>query len=64
MVLVAVAQDAEKLRDSLVSNEESPMTYNSPKPEAILAEDKIVRKWPIPLTADKVRIIPVDTVFE
>jgi zinc protease len=64
MVLVAVAQDAEKLKDALVSNSESPMKYNSPKPEALLEEDKIVQKWPIPLKAESVKIVPVETVFE
>jgi zinc protease len=64
MVLAIVAQDAEKLKEALVSNAESPMSYNSPKPEALVAEDKIVQKWPVPLKAEAVRIVPVETVFE
>lgn len=64
MLIAIIAQDAEKLKDALVSNAESPMTYNSPKPEALLAEDKIVQKWPLALKPESVRIVPIDTVFE
>ena len=40
------------------------MTYNSPKPDELLAEDKIVESWKLPLKAENVKVVPVDTVFE
>ncbi len=64
MRIVLVAKDAEKLRDALVKNTPSPMTYNSPKPQQILDEDKIIEKFPIPLKAENVRIVPVTEVFQ
>ncbi|MCC6859887.1 MAG: insulinase family protein [Bryobacterales bacterium] len=62
--IVAVAKDAEGLKRTIVSNAPSPMTYNSPKPKEILEEDKRVEKFPIPLSAADVTIVPVDRVFE
>lgn len=62
--IAVVAKDCEALRDELLAGAPSPMSYNSPKPAGILEEDKIVEKWPIPITAEAVRIIPVDQVFE
>jgi hypothetical protein len=39
------------------------MTYNSPKPQAILNEDKIIQVYPIDVRAEHVRITPVEQVF-
>jgi zinc protease len=60
--IVAVADNASDLKKKLVSGEPSPIVYNSPKPEEIVAEDKIVAKYPLDLKS--VKIIPVDSVFE
>jgi len=38
------------------------MTYNSPKPEDVMAEDKVVASYPLKIK--DVRIVPVDRVFE
>ena len=64
LVIVAIAKNAEDLKNQLISDAPSPMVYNSPKPAAITEEDKIVEKFPLHLTADRVRIVPVDQVFE
>jgi zinc protease len=62
--IVVVANDCETLKSKIVSNEPSPMTYNSPKPESILAEDKIVQTLKLPIEASAVTIVPVEKVFE
>ena len=41
-MIVAVSKDGEALKKPLASDDPSPMTYNSPKPEAITEVDKIV----------------------
>lgn len=64
MRLVFVTRDAGKLREALISNQPSPMSYNSPKPKEILDEDKIIEKYPVPLKADGVKIVPVEKVFQ
>lgn len=60
---VLAGQGMEELRRKLLSNEPSPMTYNAPKPEAILAEDTLVEKLHISFHEEDVRIQPVDEIF-
>ena len=60
--IVAVSNDAAALKKKLTGGELSPMIYNSPKPEDIMAEDKIVEKYPLNLK--DVDIVPVAKVFE
>ncbi|MBL8209166.1 MAG: insulinase family protein [Bryobacterales bacterium] len=62
--IVLVSNNAQQLKDKLLSGDPSPMTYNSPKPEEIQAEDKIIEKLDLGLRADKVKILDVKTVFE
>jgi zinc protease len=47
-----------------VNDTPSPMKYNSPKPEAILIEDKVVEKLKLKIPAANVKIIKAETVFE
>ena len=60
--IVAVAKDAEGLKAKLLSANPSPMTYNSPKDQAVMAEDKTVESWD--LRIKNVNIVPVDQVFQ
>lgn len=59
-----VTPDAAEFKKRLLANEPSPMKYNSPKPDEILAEDKIVEKKMLPWKPDAIRIVPVSQVFE
>jgi len=40
------------------------MKYNSPKPESITAEDKIVEKYPLGLKPEDITVRPVAEVFQ
>jgi zinc protease len=64
MIIAAVTKDADGFRKSLVENSPSPITYDSPKPEAILEEDKMILKYPLAIEEKKVRIIPAEKIFE
>ncbi len=64
MRIVMVTKDAEGLRDALVKGTPSPITYNSPKPADILAEDKIIEKYKVNVRPEQVVIVPVDKVFQ
>jgi zinc protease len=64
LIIAVVGKGGEELKRMLASEEPSPMTYNSPKPETILEEDKIVEKWPLHLRPEDIRIAPVDQVFQ
>jgi len=62
--IVAVARDAQALKDKLVSGAASPMTYNSPKPPDIVEEDKAVATWNLGLRPEDVTIVPLEQVFQ
>jgi zinc protease len=62
--IAVVTGDAAHLRALLASDAPTPITYATPKPDAILAEDRIIAAWPVSLPADRVRIVPVAEAFE
>jgi zinc protease len=64
MKMAIITPDAEEFRKRLLASEPSPMTYNSPKPQEILDEDKIVEKWNMNLKPLNVKVTPVGKVFE
>ena len=43
MRVVVITKDAEGLRDAIASGKPSPITYNSPKPQEIMDEDKVIQ---------------------
>src|SRR5947209_3343484 len=47
MRIVIITKNGKALRDAIINNTSSPMTYNSPKPQAILDEDKIIQSYKI-----------------
>lgn len=63
MRVVMVTKDADALKEAIVSGKPSPITYNSPKPDDIIAEDKIIEKYSIPTKSEWVSVVPVDSVF-
>ncbi len=64
MRVVIITKDAEGLRDALVRGTPSPITYNSPKPADILAEDKVIERYKVPVRPEQVVIVPVEKVFQ
>jgi zinc protease len=62
--IVAVARDTDLLKKKLTGNSISEMSYNSPKPQDVLDEDKIVERFRLDLKPDSIRIVPGDTIFE
>jgi zinc protease len=58
-----VARDAAALRDELISGKPTPITYDTQgTPEDVLAEDKVIASFP--LEDVRVKIVPVDQMFE
>jgi zinc protease len=64
MKIVIVTKDAEGLKQRLVSDAVSTITYESEKPNELLEEDRVIGSMKLGITAEKVRVIPVDQVFE
>ncbi|MEW6363626.1 MAG: pitrilysin family protein [Acidobacteriota bacterium] len=62
--IVIVTKDAEALRKALIENATSPMKYDSPTPESILAEDKVIQDYKLQIAPENIRIIPISEVFE
>src|SRR5262249_7747890 len=64
MRIVIVTKNANALRDSIVKNTPSPITYNSPKPKEVTDEDKTIERYKINVKPEDVAVVPVDRVFE
>ena len=61
--IVAVTNDAAAFADALATDAPSPITYANPKPEEILAEDKVISTYPLKIKRDDVKIVPVTELF-
>lgn len=62
--IAVITKDAESFKKDLVNDTPSPITYVSPMPSAVLDEDKIIEKYPLPVSADKIKIIKVEDMFQ
>jgi len=63
MVIAMVTADAKKLADGIAGESPSPITYATPKPPEILAQDEAIAVYPLRIPRDAIRIVPVDSVF-
>lgn len=60
-----VADKAAEVKARLLDGKPTPITYDTAgTPPAILEEDKLIEKEPLPLTAQSIRVVPVDQMFE
>ncbi len=60
---VFVTKDAEDLKNRLINNTTSPITYQAEKPAELLDEDKIIQDYKLDFKAEKVAIKTVEEVF-
>lgn len=62
---VLVTDRAAELREALLSGKPTPITYDTKgTPDAVLAEDKLIEKEPLPVGPENVRVVPVEALFE
>jgi zinc protease len=61
MQYVFITRDGEDLRERLLSDQRSPMTYDAELPQAVLDEDKLIDS--IAIGFDSAEIVPADEVF-
>ncbi len=59
-----ITQDAEALKEDLISNKPSPIEYDTPKPAEVMEEDMIISTYPINFTPEKIKIVPVEELFK
>lgn len=62
--IAMITSDAEQFKSDLVSNADSPIEYNSPKPDEVLEEDKEISTYKLDIKEDNVTIVPVDQMFQ
>ena len=61
--IAMVTGNAAGLRALLASDAPTPITYATPKPDAILAEDLEIAAWPLALAAARIEVVPVADAF-
>ena len=61
---VFISGDGEDMKKRLLSEQVSPLKYNSEKPAELLATDKIIESYKLTLPTKNVEVIAVDSVFE
>ncbi|MDT8323773.1 MAG: pitrilysin family protein [Bacteroidota bacterium] len=61
--IAMVTNGAEEFATALAVDAPSPVTYETPKPEEILAEDKDIEVYPLGIAREDIRIVPVEEMF-
>ncbi|MDZ7342229.1 MAG: insulinase family protein, partial [candidate division KSB1 bacterium] len=61
--IAMITQNAETLKQALITNATSPMKYATPKPPEVLEEDKHIETYPLNIKPDNVKIFRVDEMF-
>jgi zinc protease len=61
--VVMITKDAAGLRVELLSDADTTMSYDAPKPDDVVAEDRIVGALRLGLRPEDVVITPVESVF-
>jgi zinc protease len=64
MHIAIVTRGGEALKEALVKESPSPIRYVTPKPAAVLEEDKSIIAYPVRVRAEDIRIVPVKEAFE
>lgn len=63
MQIAIITDNAQALKDALVNDSPSPITYSTPKSEEILKEDKIIEVFPVKISPEKIRILKTEELF-
>ncbi|HEX2723199.1 MAG TPA: pitrilysin family protein [Gemmatimonadaceae bacterium] len=61
--VVIITKDAEGLKQQLLADAFSPIKYDGEKPKELLDEDKVIGARKLNITADRIRVTPVEQVF-
>jgi zinc protease len=61
--IVIVTKDADDMKQRLVSDSFSALTYDGEKPAALLAEDKVIGAMKLGIKTEAVTVAPLDEVF-
>lgn len=64
-VKIAIVTGAgDELREAMVNETPSPITYATEKPKEVLEEDEVIATEPLRVPAENIRVVPVDQIFQ
>lgn len=61
--IVIVTGKPDLVREQLLAHEPITITYPSPKPDAVLAEDREIGAHALGIASEAIRVVPVDAMF-
>lgn len=64
MRIELITKDADGLRNAIVNNTSSPITYNAEKPATVMAEDKLIQDYRINVKPEDVTVVPASKIFQ
>jgi len=65
LTIVLVAENGQEVADKLVTGGPTGITYDTGgTPESVIAEDDIIKRFPITIQKEAVRVVPVEQMFE
>jgi zinc protease len=64
MKIAVITQGAEALKKSLETDEISPITYSTPKPDSVLKEDEEIIRYPLSINEGSIKIYKVEELFQ
>ncbi|HJX52714.1 MAG TPA: pitrilysin family protein [Polyangia bacterium] len=65
LTVAIVSDNAKALRAELLSGKSTPMAYDTKDtPAEVLERDKAIERYPLPVTPNRVKIVPAGVVFE
>jgi zinc protease len=64
MQIAIVTGEAAAMGEELLRDAPTPITYKSPKPDNVVAEDREISVFPVKVAAENLRIVPVAEVFK
>ncbi len=63
--IAVITQDGEALKNALLENAPSPITYANPNmPEHVLQEDKIIEVYPLEVRDESIKVVPATEFFK
>jgi zinc protease len=65
LTIAIVADKAQSVADTLLSGAPTGITYDTAgTPPEVVAEDDLIKRLPVPIEKENVRVVPVDKMFE
>ncbi len=63
LLIAIVTGEAEAMAGRLADDAPSPVSYPTPKPPEVLAEDEIIAAYPLRIAREAIRIVPLEDMF-